>query len=107
MRANSLQTPIHWYLSPECFMSIFFVGMLVLFITERSAFNTLTWCWGRVCGSDKAPLLHIQDDRLLLREVLQHGFERGLFAEAGILEPAITEVGGHDDVLINLNETSL
>src|SRR5438874_557922 len=52
-------------------------------------------------------LTHVQDDRLLLREVLQHGLERSLLAEAGALDAAIGEVGLDDEVLVDLDEARL
>src|SRR6185437_15875592 len=46
----------------------------------------------------------IEDDRFLLREMLEHGFERGLLAQARRLHAAIGHVGLHDEVLIDLDE---
>src|SRR6266851_4873102 len=51
--------------------------------------------------------LHVEDDRLLMGEMLEHRLERGLLAEAGILDAAIGEIGLDDEVLVDLDEAGL
>ena len=49
-------------------------------------------------------LLHVHDNRLLVREVFQHCFQARLLAQAGVLYAAVAEIGRHDKVLIDLDE---
>src|SRR5262249_15379801 len=50
---------------------------------------------------------HVDDDGLLVGEMLEHRFERGLLAEPRLLHPAITQIRLHDEVLVDLDEARL
>src|SRR5258705_10045874 len=50
---------------------------------------------------------HVEEHRLLVGEVVQHGFQRSLAAHAGLLHAALGQAGLDDDVLVDLHEAGV